>query len=159
MLTNKDFTTWNWECIEELLAGPLQNPKRLEDVLKTTRFVKRLLAFYRPDNHRFADMKLGKSSQRYIACMHILFALLTGNVDGLQYLAGNKFMGAICKCFDQFSPDSVQSTTNERFWSKSRLEKTVNQEYFIVLAMLFADKEGCHVLEECDVHDSLYMLT
>ena len=59
---SKDHTKWNWDSILELVQGPLLVPRRLEEVIKTTKIVKRLLYFYRPLNHQFSDMKRTKVS-------------------------------------------------------------------------------------------------
>jgi rapamycin-insensitive companion of mTOR len=61
----KEFSKWSWDCIAELLDGPLFNPRRLEEILRSTKFIKRLLAFYRPRKHRFSDIKVGRVSYIY----------------------------------------------------------------------------------------------
>ncbi|RUO96003.1 LOW QUALITY PROTEIN: Rapamycin-insensitive companion of mTOR, middle domain-containing protein, partial [Jimgerdemannia flammicorona] len=60
VLITKDYTKWNWENILELLQGPLLNPRRLEEAMRGSKFIKRLLAFYRPFGHRFSDIKATK---------------------------------------------------------------------------------------------------
>lgn len=60
ILNTKDHTKWNWENIAELVQGPLLNPRRLEEAMRGSKFIKRLLAFYRPFSHRFSDIKASK---------------------------------------------------------------------------------------------------
>jgi hypothetical protein len=59
MLT-KDHTKWNFEVLHDLIEGPLLNPKRMEEAIKVSRFIRRLLAFFHPFSHRFSDMENDK---------------------------------------------------------------------------------------------------
>ena len=45
MLT-KDSAKWNFEMLQELIEGPLLNPKRLEEAIKVARFMRRLLFYF-----------------------------------------------------------------------------------------------------------------
>lgn len=55
MLT-KDNTKWNFDMLQELIDGPLLNPKRLEEAIKVSRFMRRLMSFFHPFSHRFSDL-------------------------------------------------------------------------------------------------------
>jgi large subunit ribosomal protein L17e len=55
MLT-KDSAKWNFEMLQELIEGPLLNPKRLEEAIKVARFMRRLLSFFHPFTHRFSEL-------------------------------------------------------------------------------------------------------
>lgn len=64
-MTTRDPERWNQAIILELVEGSLLNPKRLEEAIKVSRFVKRLMSFYHPFSQisgRFAD--LGKNEVR-----------------------------------------------------------------------------------------------
>lgn len=63
MLT-KDHAKWNFDILQELIEGPLLNPKRMEEAIKGARFIKRLMAFFLPFNHRFSDMHRIKVSSQ-----------------------------------------------------------------------------------------------
>jgi len=54
IILNRDHTKWNYELIVDLLEGPLMNPKRLDEAIKATKFVRRLFAFFHPLNGRFS---------------------------------------------------------------------------------------------------------
>jgi rapamycin-insensitive companion of mTOR len=58
----KDHTKWNYDALLEVVEGPLLNPKRMEEVVKVSRFMKRVMSFFHPFNHRFGDLprKVGK---------------------------------------------------------------------------------------------------
>ncbi|RHY26662.1 hypothetical protein DYB32_007416 [Aphanomyces invadans] len=49
VLYGKDWFRWNWDIISELLEGPLTNPARLSEAMKT-KFFKRVSGFFRCDN-------------------------------------------------------------------------------------------------------------
>ena len=55
MLT-KDYTKWGFDTLQELIEGPLLNPKRMEEAIKVSRFIRRLMSFFHPFSHRFSDM-------------------------------------------------------------------------------------------------------
>ena len=56
MLT-KDYQKWNFETLQDLIEGPLLNPKRMEEAIKVSRFIRRLMWFFHPFSHRFSDMR------------------------------------------------------------------------------------------------------
>lgn len=62
VLLTKEYSRWNWDLILELLEGPLLNTKRLNEILRTTKFIKRLIAFYAPKKNRFSSLRAGKVS-------------------------------------------------------------------------------------------------
>ena len=61
MLT-KDHNKWNFETLLDLIEGPLLNPKRMEEAIKLSRFLRRLMNFFHPFSHRFSDLERNKVS-------------------------------------------------------------------------------------------------
>ncbi|KAF9355130.1 hypothetical protein BGX26_006953 [Mortierella sp. AD094] len=55
VLSTKDVSKWKWSLILEIIQGPMLNSKRLDEAIRATKFSKRLLAFYRPLNHRYSN--------------------------------------------------------------------------------------------------------
>ena len=55
MLT-RDYTKWNYDVLLDLIEGPLLNPKRLEEAIKVSKFIKRLMTFFHPESRRFSDI-------------------------------------------------------------------------------------------------------
>ncbi len=45
-LMDKDHTKWSFDIITDLIEGPLLNPKRLEETIKATKFIRRLFSFF-----------------------------------------------------------------------------------------------------------------
>jgi rapamycin-insensitive companion of mTOR len=58
VLSTKDFTKWTFEILFELFeGGPLLNPRRLDEAMRATKFMKRLLGFYQPYNYRYSSLR------------------------------------------------------------------------------------------------------
>jgi len=55
MLT-KDYSKWNFETLQELIEGPLLNLKRMEEAIKVSKFIHRLMSFSQPFGHQFSDL-------------------------------------------------------------------------------------------------------
>lgn len=87
VLQTKDFTVWNWNVIQELLEGPLLNAKLLDELVKSTKFIRRLLIFYRPLRMRFANVNHGtRLSHRYVQAGCQFFHMLTASSVGMRIL-------------------------------------------------------------------------
>ncbi|RUS19260.1 hypothetical protein BC937DRAFT_87759 [Endogone sp. FLAS-F59071] len=154
ILNTKDHTKWNWENIAELVQGPLLNPRRLEEAMRGSKFIKRLLAFYRPFSHRFSDIKASKAhSARYIKTGIAIFTTLLSNADGVRYLGENKVLRQFAEALSQLEPVcelsfylSVlgvnASTEEEIIFSRERMETTLTSGYFIFLGTLSKYKDG-----------------
>jgi rapamycin-insensitive companion of mTOR len=124
MLT-KDYTKWNFDTLQELIEGPLLNPKRMEEAIKVSRFIRRLMSFFHPFNHRFSDMarvKVQYSSSstnvrlsshfvqgnlRWVRLGCSLLTTLVASPDGLRFLSfEDDFLKQIVKSFAQLDPVS-----------------------------------------------------
>lgn len=62
VLVTKDHTKWSVDRLVELVEGPLLNPKRLEEVTKSTKLMRRLLGFFHPLEGRYPYIKKTKVS-------------------------------------------------------------------------------------------------
>lgn len=68
MLT-RDHLKWNYDTLLDLVEGPLLSAKRMEEALKVSRFIRRLMSFFHPFSHRFSDIKKSTvSSKSYGVC-------------------------------------------------------------------------------------------
>jgi rapamycin-insensitive companion of mTOR len=56
ILSSKDHTKWNFDTLMELLEGPLLSAKRLEEATRGSKFIRRVLQFFHPFNHKYSDM-------------------------------------------------------------------------------------------------------
>ena len=60
VMMTKDHTKWNFDSLLDLIEGPLLNPKRMEEAIKVSRFIKRLISFFHPFSRRFSDLPRAK---------------------------------------------------------------------------------------------------
>ena len=101
VLGASNYLRWNWDLINDLIEGPLLNPKRLDEVIKASRFLKRLLGFYRPFKYRFSDARNDKANQRYVRIGCALFKTLLQSAEGIRYLRESKLLRQLGECLAQ----------------------------------------------------------
>lgn len=65
VLTQKEYSRWNFEIIMELLEGPLMNSRRLEETLKGSKLLRRLASFFHPSERRYSALSSSPVS-RYL---------------------------------------------------------------------------------------------
>lgn len=101
VLTTVDYLKWKWDLIHDLIEGPLLNPKRLEDAIKATKFLKRLIGFYRPFKYRFSEVRNTKPNQRYVRIGCALVKTLLRNTEGVVFLSECKLLRQSAECLAQ----------------------------------------------------------
>ncbi|CAO3591777.1 unnamed protein product [Absidia cylindrospora] len=163
VLNTKDYTKWSWDNIVELLQGPLLNPKRLDEAMRGKKFIKRLLAFYRPFRHQFSDINCTKANVvRYVKTGCILLSTLLGNIDGVRYLEENKLLDQVAEALDELDPlknrDGASEST-EPIFSKERMTSTLSGGYFTLLGVFAKHKEGVRIMEKFKLFSSFYQLS
>ena len=146
VLNHGNYTKWRWDVIQNIVEGPLINPKRLDEAMKATKFIKRLVGFYRPFKYRFANVRNTKPNQRYIKVGCALMTALLKNPDGVKYLGENKLLRQVAECLAQFDPMSGLTSPAPVF-SPTRLIETLSYGYFEMLGALSSDSNGLLMLE------------
>ena len=106
VLSSANYTKWRWDILQAIVEGPLLNPKRLDEAIKATKFMKRIFGFYRPFKYRFADIKNTKPNQRYVRVGCALIHTLLQTADGVRYLLENKLLRQLAECLAQLDPVS-----------------------------------------------------
>lgn len=157
VLSTKNYTKWHWDTLTELVQGPLLNPKRLEESMRATKFMKRLLAFYRPFTHRFSAIRNTKPNQKYIKFGCLLLNTLLANPDGVKYLTESKLLRQLSECLAQMDPMN-HVTASDLMFSKARLEETLCHGYFEFIGTLTAHSQGSSMMERWRMFSSLYHL-
>ena len=104
-----NFLKWKWDLINDIIEGPLRNPKRLDDAIKGTKFLKRLVGFYRPFKYRFSKTRNTKPNQRYVRTGCALMKTLLQTTEGVQYLSESKMLAQLAECLAQL--DRVRPAT------------------------------------------------
>jgi rapamycin-insensitive companion of mTOR len=155
VLATINYMKWRWDLILKIIEGPLLNPKRLEEAIKTNKFVKRLLSFYRPFKHRFSEVHNTKPNQRYVRTACALLNTLLRNPEGVKYLAEHKFMRQVAECLAQADRMSGLTSTSPMFDSE-RLIRTMSGGYLIMLGVLSSNVQGLEILEKWKMINMFY---
>ncbi|GAB7339348.1 hypothetical protein MBLNU457_5992t1 [Dothideomycetes sp. NU457] len=155
VLSTVNFTKWRWDLIQAVIDGPLTNAKRLDEAMKATKFVHRLLGFLRPFKYRFSEVKNTKPNQRYVRAGCSLIKTLLQTTDGSKYLAENKLVPQIAECLAQFDRLSGITSANPLF-SPDRLSDTLVGGYFAFLGILCSESRGLQMMERWRIINMFY---
>ncbi|KIW08236.1 uncharacterized protein PV09_01164 [Verruconis gallopava] len=154
-LSTSNWTKWRWDIIQNLIDGPLRNPKRLDEAMRSTKWLHRLLGFYRPFKYRFADVKNTKPNQRYVRIGCSLFQCLLLNAEGVKYLAEDKVIRQLAECLSHF--DRMSGLTSETpMFTEHRMNETLTGGYFQLLGALTKDVRGLQILERWRIFNMFY---
>ncbi|KAH7885334.1 Rapamycin-insensitive companion of mTOR, N-term-domain-containing protein [Phlebopus sp. FC_14] len=158
MLT-KDNTKWNFDVLQELIEGPLLNPKRLEEVIKVSRFMRRLMSFFHPFSHRFSDLPRKQLNSRWVRLGCSILTTLLASPDGVRFLlAEDDFLRQIVKSFAQLDPFNG-TLDSDPIFSKARISDTLTYGYFEMIGTLSKHPEGIEVLEKSKIFTAFYHLS
>ncbi|KAH9815957.1 Rapamycin-insensitive companion of mTOR, middle domain-containing protein [Melampsora americana] len=162
VLVTKDHTRWNIEKLLELMEGTLyMNPKRLEELTRSTKIMKRVLGFLHPFEGRYPYIKRTKASEhtsKYtkLACS-TLQTLLSDSV-GVRFLSEDKLVDQIGLGLRQLDPHSGTTSQADSLFSQARVEDTLAHGYFEMLGTLSRYPEGIKLMEKCKIFTSFYAL-
>ena len=155
ILTTTNYLKWKWDLISDLIDGPLLNPKRLEDSIKGSKFMKRLTGFYRPFKYRFSEARNTKPNQRYVRAGCALVKTLLQTAEGRAYLSETKLLSQLAECLAQLDRQSGLTSTSPLFSAYNVSEKLTGG-YFAILGALSSDLEGIHILERWRMINMFY---
>ena len=155
VLGSSNHLKWKWDLINDIIEGPLLNPKRLDDAIKATKFLKRLIAFYRPFKHRFSDARNTKPNQRYVRTGCALIKTLLQNPEGIIYLSESKLLRQLAECIAQQDPSSGLVSETPML-SAHRVAETLSGGYFALLGVLSGDSRGLHMIERWRMINMFY---
>ncbi|TIB33360.1 hypothetical protein E3P77_01003 [Wallemia ichthyophaga] len=160
VLVTKDNVRWNYDVVYDLLEGPLLNPRRLEEAIKNTKFIKRLMSFFHPFNLRFSNAKKTKPNMKWVRMGCQLVTTFLTSEEGRRYLAEDKLLRQIGDCFSQLDPlHSNQALDGEPIFSRNRLEDTLCIGYFEMIGTISKTPEGIQLLEKHKMFTSFYHLS
>ncbi|WPH02921.1 Hypothetical protein R9X50_00579100 [Acrodontium crateriforme] len=155
VLHTVNYNKWDWILIQELIDGPLVNPKRLQEAMIATKFVHRLLGFLRPFKFRFSNAPNTKSNQRYVRMGCALVKTLLQTSEGAKYLEGTKLVPQIGECLAQLDPMSG-ITSKTPLFSELRMSETLVGGYFALLGVMCSDAKGMQILERWKIINIFY---
>lgn len=154
---HSQYLKWRWDLIHGLVEGPLTNPRRLEDAIRSPKFLKRLVGFYRPFKYRFSIIRNTRPNQRYVRTGCALLKTLTQTSVGLEYLAENKLLAQIGECLAQVDPHSGITSATPLF-DRHQMAETLSGGYFAILGALSQSVEGVRLMERWHMMDIFYHL-
>jgi CDP-diglyceride synthetase len=82
------------------------NGKRLDEAIKASKFIKRIMSFYRPFKDKFAEVRITRPNQKYVKVGCALMHTLLQTAEGVRYLADNKLLRQVAECLAQCDPVS-----------------------------------------------------
>ncbi|CCH60313.1 hypothetical protein TBLA_0C05170 [Henningerozyma blattae CBS 6284] len=156
VLQTKDYSLWNWNVIQELLEGPLTNAHLLEEVVKSTKFIRRLLVFYRPLRLRFSSVsKRAKLAQKYIQVGCKFFHMLTSNIEGRKILMDdNKIIPQLASLLFK----AMEGHTKGNLFNSASLKTKIIGGYFKFVGVLTQSNSGCQVLAKWRFFTIIYKM-
>lgn len=104
VLGMKDETKWNFDILQDLIEGPLLNPKRMEEAIKASKYMRKLISFFHPFAHRFSDLSKSKANVRWVRLGCMLMNTLLSSPEGIRFLGEDEFLTQIVKSFAQLDP-------------------------------------------------------
>ncbi|CAN8096852.1 unnamed protein product [Discula destructiva] len=155
VLSSSNYLKWNWEIILKLIEGPLTIGKRVEDAIKASKFMKRLMGFYRPFKYRFSDVKSTRNTQKYIKVGCALMHSLLQSPQGIEFLGNNKVLRQIAECLAQCDPTSG-ITAGTPLFSRDRITDTLSGGYFAMLGVLSAERRGLEMIQRWRMFNMMY---
>ncbi|KAL4910470.1 hypothetical protein BDW74DRAFT_145167 [Aspergillus multicolor] len=155
VLNTVNYLKWKWDLIHRIVEGPLSNPKRLDEAIKGSKFMKRLMGFYRPFKYRFSVLPNTKPNQRYVRTGCALMRCLVQTTEGTRYLAENKFLRQVAECLAQVDHMSGL-TSSAPLFSREQMANTLSGGYFAMLGILSADANGLAMMERWHMLNMFY---
>lgn len=142
-----NYTKWNWNLINNLIDGPLTNAKLLEETIRNSKFLKRLVGFYQPFKWRFVVVRNTRPNQRYVRSGCALMRTLCQTSVGVQYLTENKLVAQIAGCLAQLDKHNTTHTVMPLF-DKHNMIDYLTGGYFAMLGALSESTEGMQIMEK-----------
>ncbi|WWC92493.1 uncharacterized protein L201_007452 [Kwoniella dendrophila CBS 6074] len=158
LLLHRDHTKWSYEIIVDLIEGPLLNPKRMDEAIKATKFVRRLLSFFHPYNYRFADIKRTRPNHKWVKLGCSVLSTMLSSAEGIKYLTEDKLLKQMLDCFNELD-QYVGQPTSQPIFARDRLENTLTYGYFEMIGTLSKHREGMKLLEKFKFFTCFYHLS
>lgn len=157
VLSSSNYAKWNWDIILRVIEGPLTSGKRLEEAIKASKFIKRIMSFYRPFKYRFSEVKSTRNTQKYVRVGCSLMHTLLQSPEGCKYLSDNKLLRQIAECLAQCDPTSGLTAQYPMF-ARDRLTDTLCGGYFPMLGILTGDQKGIQMLDRWRIFNMMYRI-
>lgn len=156
VLQTKDFSKWNWNIIQELLEGPLLNAKLLDELVKSTKFIRRLLIFYRPLRLRFSAVEKGaRLSQKYVQVGCQFFQMLTSTSLGMKiFMDDTKIIPQLASLLFR----AMEGHTSGNIINEASLKTKIIVGYFKFVGVLTQSSNGILLLKRWNFFTVIYKM-
>ncbi|KAJ3140072.1 hypothetical protein HK100_010701 [Physocladia obscura] len=154
----RDSGKWNWDFIQEFLQILLNNSRRADEVLKTTKILRRLLSFFKPVGSGFgSDMSQEDVEVLRVTGCNLMRVLLSCN-EGVKLLNESKFMAEIAEEFNRL--DSINGPLPaDALFGKNRVQHYSSGIYFNFLSELSNSPSGIGILARYKIFNMYYLIT
>ncbi|WVR08773.1 hypothetical protein IAU60_005831 [Kwoniella sp. DSM 27419] len=158
LLLHRDHTKWNYEIVMDLIEGPLLNPKRMDEAIKATKFVRRLFSFYHPYNNRFSAVKRTRPNHKWVKLGCSMISTMLSSPEGIRFITEDKLMKQLLECFTELD-QYVGQPTAQPIFSRERIGSTLTYGYFEMIGTLTKHREGMKLLEKFKFFTCFYHLS
>ena len=158
VLTTKEWQKWNFDAVLAAFEGPLLNAARLNEAIKGTKFVRRVMAFFYPFEGPFPSLDNVPGNLKWTKLGCTVLATLCSNPEGVAFLQQERLLRQIAGCLSQLDPQ-YSGYAGERIFTEKRFAATIVSGYFNMLGTLSKYQEGLKLMEKAKVFTLLYNLT
>lgn len=146
VLTAADPTTWDWDIVITLLRSDMLG--KMDDL--QTRFIRTLVAYFKPSNNRFSHEELTANRQ--------VPSFVSAGLDLLDWLLKSSELECIRLLTDLFTDIkthllaiSTSRSAHDCLFSPQHMASTMCQQYFLFIGRLCKNDQGLNVLTNTDV--------
>ncbi|KNE58783.1 hypothetical protein AMAG_04335 [Allomyces macrogynus ATCC 38327] len=154
----REYTKWSWPLLVELFQGPLMIPRRIDEVLRTTKFFKRMCSFYLPSKRLFCDLPMSKSNAIYIKVGTLIMTSLLSSSDGVNYLKEHRLLHELAGALTSLDPNRGVPDW-QQILTAARLERTLTLGYFTILGSMTKSDAGVLLLNQFRFFSLFYHLS
>ncbi len=151
----KDHGKWNWDAINELTKA-LLNPKHFDELVRTTKFVQKIITFLRPSSKYFSEISIDDSSPKIIKACTSLICNLASSTPGYRFLAETKIVQEIIERLKRLC-DPMNFEIDIAF-TKEKMDSMLSRGYFSILGGLQKLNDGERILEDNNAWTVFYSL-
>ncbi|ORY30470.1 ARM repeat-containing protein [Rhizoclosmatium globosum] len=154
----RESAKWPWDFVNDFLLILLNNSGRAEEVLRSTKALKRLLSFFKPFGSGFlANMKeTDVNMLKTIGCN--LMKVLLSCADGMKLLTESKFMLEISEEFNRAIDPANEPLPADALFSKNRMQNYASDIYFHLLAEFSNSLAGLSILHRYKIFNMFYVI-
>lgn len=158
VLTTKEWQKWNFDAVQAAFDGPLLNAARLNEAIKGTKFIRRVMAFFYPFEGPFPSLDNVPGNLKWIKLGCTVMTTLCSNAEGIAFLQQDKLLRQIAECLGQLDPQ-YSGYASEKIFTEKRFAATVVSGYFKMIGVLSKYSEGLKLMEKAKIFTLFYHLT